>query len=75
VHPHVGRAASTSPVWAISTPCGNSRAISWEYRAPVEEVWKLLFGPARFPDWRVGVETVRLFIAGAMSSGSAAGMS
>ena len=27
--------------------------------APVEEVWKLLFDPARFPDWWVGVETVR----------------
>ena len=28
-------------------------------RAPVEEVWKLLFDPARFTDWWVGVETVR----------------
>jgi uncharacterized protein YndB with AHSA1/START domain len=28
-------------------------------RAPVEEVWKLLFDPARFPDWWVGIETVR----------------
>jgi uncharacterized protein YndB with AHSA1/START domain len=27
-------------------------------RAPVEEVWKLLFDPARFPDWWVGIETV-----------------
>ena len=27
--------------------------------AAVEEVWKLLFDPARFPDWWVGVETVR----------------
>ena len=27
--------------------------------APVEEVWKLLFDPAKFPDWWVGVETVR----------------
>ena len=27
--------------------------------APVEEVWKLLFDPARFPDWWVGIETVR----------------
>jgi hypothetical protein len=28
-------------------------------RAPVEEVWKLLFDPDRFPDWWAGVETVR----------------
>ena len=27
--------------------------------APVEEVWKLLFDPTRFPDWWVGIETVR----------------
>ncbi len=27
--------------------------------ASVEEVWKLLFDPARFPDWWVGIETVR----------------
>jgi uncharacterized protein YndB with AHSA1/START domain len=27
--------------------------------APVEEVWKLLFDPARFPGWWVGIETVR----------------
>ncbi len=27
--------------------------------APVEEVWKLLFDPTRFPDWWVGTETVR----------------
>jgi uncharacterized protein YndB with AHSA1/START domain len=26
--------------------------------APVEEVWKLLYDPARFPEWWVGVETV-----------------
>lgn len=34
-------------------------ALSAECRAPVEEVWKLIFDPARFPDWWVGVETVR----------------
>jgi uncharacterized protein YndB with AHSA1/START domain len=34
-------------------------ALSASCRAPVEEVWKLLFDPARFPDWWVGVETVR----------------
>ena len=28
-------------------------------RAPVAEVWKLLFDPARFPEWWVGIETVR----------------
>ena len=28
-------------------------------QAPVEEVWKLLFDPVRFPEWWVGVETVR----------------
>jgi len=28
-------------------------------RAPVEEVWKLLFDPARFPEWWAGIETVR----------------
>jgi uncharacterized protein YndB with AHSA1/START domain len=28
-------------------------------RAPVEDVWKLLFDPARFPQWWVGIETVR----------------
>ena len=27
--------------------------------APVEEVWKLLFDPARFPQWWAGVESVR----------------
>ena len=29
-----------------------------ECRAPVEEVWKLLFDPARFPEWWAGIETV-----------------
>ena len=29
-------------------------------RAPVEEVWKLLFDPMRFPEWWAGVETVRV---------------
>jgi hypothetical protein len=27
-------------------------------QAPVEEVWKLLYDPARFPEWWAGVETV-----------------
>src|SRR5262245_21240497 len=26
--------------------------------APVEEVWKLLYDPSRFPEWWTGVETV-----------------
>ena len=34
-------------------------ALSASCRAPVEEVWKLLFEPARFPEWWVGIETVR----------------
>ena len=33
-------------------------ALSASCRAPVEEVWKLLFDPARFPEWWVGIETV-----------------
>lgn len=28
-------------------------------QAPVEEVWKLLHDPTRFPEWWVGVERVR----------------
>ncbi|MFI5894061.1 SRPBCC family protein [Actinoplanes sp. NPDC051513] len=28
--------------------------------APVEEVWKLLHDPARFPEWWAGVETVAI---------------
>jgi hypothetical protein len=28
--------------------------------APVEEVWKLLYDPSRFPEWWEGVETVEL---------------
>lgn len=27
--------------------------------APVEEVWKLLFDPTRFPEWWVGIESAR----------------
>ena len=37
------------PGFALSTRC----------RAPVEDVWKLLFDPMRFPQWWVGIETVR----------------
>jgi uncharacterized protein YndB with AHSA1/START domain len=32
--------------------------------APVEEVWKLLFDPPRFPEWWAGIETVRVGGAG-----------
>lgn len=32
--------------------------------APVEEVWKLLFDPSRFPEWWAGIETVRVDDAG-----------
>jgi len=35
-------------------------ALSAGCRAPVEEVWKLLFDPSRFPQWWAGVETVRV---------------
>jgi uncharacterized protein YndB with AHSA1/START domain len=35
-----------------------------ETRAPVEEVWKLLYDPARFPDWWAGVGTVEPAPAG-----------
>jgi Polyketide cyclase / dehydrase and lipid transport len=31
---------------------------------PPEEVWKLLYDPARFPDWWAGVGTVELRTAG-----------
>lgn len=34
-------------------------------RAAVEEVWKLLFDPTRFPEWWAGVETVRVDRGGA----------
>jgi uncharacterized protein YndB with AHSA1/START domain len=33
--------------------------LSASCRAPIEEVWKLLFDPARFPDWWAGIQTVR----------------
>jgi uncharacterized protein YndB with AHSA1/START domain len=33
--------------------------LSTRAQAPVEEVWKLLHNPTRFPEWWVGVETVR----------------
>ena len=34
-------------------------ALGANCRAPVEDVWKLLFDPARFPEWWAGIETVR----------------
>jgi uncharacterized protein YndB with AHSA1/START domain len=33
--------------------------------APVEEVWKLLFDPTRFPEWWAGIATARAEGAGA----------
>ena len=33
--------------------------LTTDCRAPVEEVWKLLFDPDRFPDWWAGIEAVR----------------
>ena len=33
-------------------------ALTTHAPAPVEEVWKLLHDPARFPEWWDGVETV-----------------
>jgi uncharacterized protein YndB with AHSA1/START domain len=32
--------------------------------APVEEVWKLLFDPTRFPEWWAGVEKVQVDSSG-----------
>jgi uncharacterized protein YndB with AHSA1/START domain len=34
--------------------------LSGRAAAPVEEVWKLLFDPARFPEWWQGVETAEV---------------
>jgi hypothetical protein len=36
-------------------PTFDDRATS---TAPVEEVWKLLYDPSRFPEWWEGVETI-----------------
>ena len=33
--------------------------LNTDCRAPVEEVWKLLFDPDRFLDWWAGIEAVR----------------
>jgi len=34
-------------------------SVSAHTSAPVEEVWKLIHDPARFPDWWTGIETVQ----------------
>jgi uncharacterized protein YndB with AHSA1/START domain len=34
-------------------------ALTARIPAPVEEVWKLLHDPSRFPEWWEGIETVR----------------
>jgi uncharacterized protein YndB with AHSA1/START domain len=39
--------------------------LTTQTQAPVEEVWKLLFDPTRFPEWWAGVETVRVEQSGA----------
>jgi uncharacterized protein YndB with AHSA1/START domain len=36
-----------------------SFALSTRTDAPLEEVWKLLHDPARYPEWWEGIETVR----------------
>ena len=33
--------------------------LSGRAHAPVEEIWKLLFDPTRFPEWWAGMQTVR----------------
>jgi Polyketide cyclase / dehydrase and lipid transport len=33
---------------------------STDTQAPAEEVWKLLYDPARFPDWWAGIATVEV---------------
>jgi uncharacterized protein YndB with AHSA1/START domain len=38
--------------------------------APPEEVWKLLYDPARFPDWWVGVATIEPGVGGVDADGS-----
>jgi carbon monoxide dehydrogenase subunit G len=35
--------------------------------APVEDVWKLLFDPSRFPEWWAGIETVQVDGEGALT--------
>jgi uncharacterized protein YndB with AHSA1/START domain len=35
--------------------------------APVEDVWKLVFDPSRFPEWWAGIETVRVGAEGALT--------
>jgi uncharacterized protein YndB with AHSA1/START domain len=35
--------------------------------APVEDVWKLLFDPSRFPEWWAGIETVRVGAEGGLT--------
>jgi uncharacterized protein YndB with AHSA1/START domain len=39
--------------------------LTTQTQAPVEEVWKLLFDPTRFPEWWAGVETERVEQPGA----------
>jgi uncharacterized protein YndB with AHSA1/START domain len=41
--------------------------LSTTTRAPVEEVWKLLFDPARFPEWWSGIAAVHVGTAGELT--------
>lgn len=43
-------------------PCFHDSA---DTHAPPEEVWKLLYDPARFPEWWAGIATVELGEEGA----------
>jgi uncharacterized protein YndB with AHSA1/START domain len=41
-----------------------SFALSTQTDAPLEEVWKLLHDPTRYPEWWEGIETARAVRAG-----------
>jgi len=45
-------------------PSFNDEAVS---EAAPEEVWKLLYDPARFPDWWTGIATVDVAVDVAVS--------
>lgn len=49
--PQVDAHVALRPAW----PAGGRRA---RLRAPPEEVWKLLYDPARFPEWWAGIAAV-----------------
>jgi uncharacterized protein YndB with AHSA1/START domain len=41
--------------------------LTGEAAAPVEDVWKLLFDPTRFPEWWAGIETVQVGSEGGLT--------